>query len=39
VGVEFLVKVDVASAAHLESDLRQILDDLGLATSVRVEYQ
>jgi hypothetical protein len=39
VGVEFVVKVDGASAAHLESDLRQILEDLGLAGSVRTELQ
>ena len=39
VGVDFVVKVDRASAAHLETDLRQILDDLGLAGSVRVEFQ
>jgi hypothetical protein len=39
VGVDFLVKVDGAAAAHLESDLRQILDDLGLRGSVRIEFQ
>jgi hypothetical protein len=39
VGVEFVVKVDGPSAAHLESDLRQIVDDLGLAASVRIEFQ
>jgi hypothetical protein len=39
VGVDFTVKVDNASAAQLESDLRQILDDLGLASSVRTELQ
>jgi hypothetical protein len=39
VGVEFVVKVDGASAGHLESDLRQILEDLGLTGSVRIELQ
>ena len=39
VGVDFIVKVDSASAAHIESDLHQILDDLGLADSVRIELQ
>jgi Protein of unknown function (DUF499) len=39
VGVEFVVKIDGASAAHLESDLRQILEDLGLTGSVRTELQ
>jgi hypothetical protein len=39
VGVEFVVKVDGAAATHLGSDLRQILDDLGLAGSVRVEFE
>jgi hypothetical protein len=39
VGVDFTVKVDSASAAQLESDLRQILDDLGLVSSVRTELQ
>ncbi len=39
VGVDFIVKVDDASAAELESDLRQILEDLGLTGSVRTELQ
>jgi hypothetical protein len=39
VDVEFVVKVDGALAVHLERDLRQILDDLGLAGSVRTELQ
>src|SRR5262249_9797653 len=39
VRVNFVVKVDGASAAQLESDLRQVLDDLGLASSLRIELQ
>jgi hypothetical protein len=39
VGVNFVVRVDGASAAQLESDLRQVLDDLGLASSIRIELQ
>jgi hypothetical protein len=39
VDVEFVVKVDGALAVHLERDLRQILEDLGLAGSVRTELQ
>jgi len=39
VRVNFVVKVDGASAAQLESDLRQVLDDLGLASSRRIELQ
>jgi hypothetical protein len=39
VGVEFVVKVDSASAPNLESDLRQVLEDLGLASSVRTELR
>jgi hypothetical protein len=39
VDVGFAVKVDGASAAQLESDLRQVLDDLGLASSIRIQLQ
>jgi hypothetical protein len=37
IGVEFTVSVDAAFAQHFESELRQILDDLGLAGLVKVE--
>ena len=37
VGVEFSVTVQVESAAALASELRQVLQDLGLADTVRVE--
>lgn len=39
VGVEFVVKIDGALVAQLESDLRQILEDLGLTNSVRTEIR
>ena len=37
VGIEFSVKVGAAFAKSMESDLQQILNDLGLASSVRIE--
>jgi hypothetical protein len=37
VGVEFSVTVDNDAAKTFESDLRQILDDLGLADKVKVQ--
>jgi hypothetical protein len=37
VGVDFSVTVNTDVAASLTSDLRQILDDLGLADKVRLE--
>jgi hypothetical protein len=37
VGVDFSVTVDVGAAGSLTSDLRQILDDLGLRETVRIE--
>ena len=37
VGIEFSVKVGAAFAKNMESDLQQILHDLGLASSVRIE--
>ena len=37
VGIEFSVSVDSAFGKNMESELRQILDDLGLAGSVRIE--
>jgi hypothetical protein len=37
VGIDLSVKVDAAFAKNMETDLRQILDDLGLANRVKVE--
>jgi hypothetical protein len=37
VGVDFSVTVDAASANHLLSELRQVLEELGLADKVRLE--
>ena len=37
VGIEFSVSVSSAVAQKTEMELRQILDDLGLADRVRVE--
>jgi hypothetical protein len=37
VGVEFTVTVDGTLASTLESDIRQILDDLGLTGQIRLE--
>ena len=37
VGVEFSVTVNAASAGSLASELRQILQELGLAELVRIE--
>jgi len=37
IGVEFTVTVDGSTARNLETDLWQILDDLGLSDQVRVE--
>ncbi len=37
VGVDFSLTVDAANAADLQSELRQILNDLGLADAVRLE--
>jgi len=38
VGVNFTVTVDGDSASRLESEVRQILDDLGLSDKVRIDY-
>jgi len=37
IGVEFTVTVEAAFAQHFESELRQILEDLGLSTRVRID--
>ena len=37
VGVEFSVSIGSASAKNMETELQQILDDLGLGDRVRVE--
>ncbi len=37
IGVDFSVVVEGSQASQLESELRQILDDLGLSDSVRIE--
>lgn len=37
IGVDFSVVVDGSQASQLESELRQILEDLGLGDSVRIE--
>ncbi len=37
VGVDFTVAIDEAAGRSLESDLRQILDELGLKDRVRIE--
>ncbi|MGQ9824615.1 MAG: hypothetical protein ACUVSK_06400 [Desulfotomaculales bacterium] len=37
VGVEFSVTVDGGSAAGLVRELRQVIDDLGLADKMRIE--
>jgi hypothetical protein len=37
IGVDFSVTVNVESARSIESDLRQILEDLGLITRIRIE--
>ena len=37
IGLEFTVTVKAESAAHLATELRQILQELGLAEAVRVE--
>jgi hypothetical protein len=37
IGLEFSVTVSVASANGLATELRQILQELGLAESVKVE--
>ena len=36
-GVEFSVSIGSASAKNMETELQQILDDLGLGDRVRVE--
>jgi hypothetical protein len=38
VGVNFLVTFDGNSAAHLETEIKVILDDLGLTDAIRIEY-
>jgi hypothetical protein len=37
IGVDFSVTVNAASAGNLASELRQVLQELGLADAVRVE--
>jgi len=37
VGIDFSIDVDTAMAAGIETDLRQILEDLGLTDKVRIE--
>jgi len=37
IGVDFSVTVNVESARSLESDLRQILEDLGLGSKIKIE--
>ena len=37
VGIEFSVRLDAAFAQNVETDLRRILDDLGLADRVTLE--
>jgi len=37
IGVDFSVAVSADSARNTESDLRQILEDLGLADKIRIE--
>ena len=37
IGVDFPVVLDVGNAKIFESDLRQVLQDLGLADKVRIE--
>jgi hypothetical protein len=37
IGIDFSVKLDVNLAPGLEADLRQILADLGLGETVKVE--
>ena len=37
IGVDFSVTVSADSARNIESDLRQILEDLGLADKIRIE--
>jgi hypothetical protein len=39
VGIQFSVTVDAAEAGHLESELRQILQDLDLGDSVKVNKE
>ncbi len=39
VGIEFSVTVESAEARHLELELRQILQDLGLSDSVRIQQE
>jgi len=38
VGIEFTVTVDINVARSFEADLQQILEDLGIANQVRVEW-
>jgi hypothetical protein len=38
IGVEFSVTVNAAGAGSLASELRQILQELGLADLVRIDY-
>ena len=37
IGVDFSIVVDIGNAKTFESDLRQVLQDLGLADKVRIE--
>jgi hypothetical protein len=37
VGIEFIVRLDTAIAPNTEAELRQILGELGVADSVRVD--
>jgi len=39
IGVEFTVTVNADFAQHFESDLRQILEDLGLSGRIRIEQR
>jgi len=37
IGVDFSVTVNVESAKNVEGELRQVLEDLGLAYKIRIE--
>jgi hypothetical protein len=37
IGVDFSAVVDIGNARAIESDLRQVLQDLGLVDKVRIE--
>jgi hypothetical protein len=39
VGVDFSVSIDAATASHLEAEIRQIVEDLGLVSKLSIEAE